>query len=343
MVRFESNEVLPLLQKQEKFIEASRLNEVTIVGPNLLYKSEYLICFVDSHMENELPRYGVRKSSTGYFVENSGKQEIFLDNAVYLGSALDFLYYEAIVYTIAKFFRFIEITDRDSPITILINKSMSIKVRDWLVSNIGVYFPNSISILLDEETIVKVSNLQVFTLETELLDTNLRSLGNQIKSAIPSQVQDKSQNTKILFKRNKNVYYGMKSRKPRNHRIFELYALLKGYDLIDPGNMEFIEVLEKVSKAGKVVSYHGGSLVNILACGPGTRICEVYSEWYADCFEKIADYCDLDYVHYFYEMKKRPDLLRTTYYLLKNLEKKAYVKHFRIKLRDFNVILGTEK
>ncbi len=343
MVRFESNEVLPLLQKQEKFIEASRLNEVTIVGPNLLYKSEDLIYFVDSHMENELPRYGVQKSSTGYFVENSGKQEIFLDNAVYLGSALDFLYYEAIVYTIAKFFRFIEITDRDSPITILINKSMSIKVRDWLVSNIGVYFPNSISILLDEETIVKVSNLQVFTLETELLDTNLRSLGNQIKSAIPSQVHDKSQNTKILFKRNKNVYYGMKSRKPRNHRIFELYALLKGYELIDPGNMEFIEVLEKVSKAGKVVSYHGGSLVNILACGPGTRICEVYSEWYADCFEKIADYCDLDYVHYFYEMKKRPDLLKTTYYLLKNLEKKAYVKHFRIKLRDFNVILGTEK
>ena len=92
MVRFESNEVLPLLQKQEKFIEASRLNEVTIVGPNLLYKSEYLIYFVDSHMENELPRYGVQKSSTGYFVENTGKQEVFLDNAVYLGSALDFLY-----------------------------------------------------------------------------------------------------------------------------------------------------------------------------------------------------------------------------------------------------------
>jgi capsular polysaccharide biosynthesis protein len=122
----------------------------------------------------------------------------------------------------------------------------------------------------------------------------------------------------------------MKSRKPRNHRLFELYALLKGYELIDPGNMEFIEVLEKMSKAVKVVSYHGGSLVNILACHPGTRICEVYSEWYADCFEKIAEYCDLDYEHYFYKMKKRPDLLRTTYYLFKKLEKKAYVKHFRI-------------
>jgi capsular polysaccharide biosynthesis protein len=145
--------------------------------------------------------------------------------------------------------------------------------------------------------------------------------------------------SKILLARKKQVFFDMKSRKPRNSRVFEWYAKNKGYEVFDPGDMKFQDVLGRMAGASKVVSYHGGALVNLLACKPGTQVSEIYSEWYADCFEQISLSCKLDYTSYFYEMKKRPDLIRTAYYLLFKIQRKAYIKHFRIKYRDFNSIL----
>lgn len=312
---------------------------MTIVAPNILLGEERIFYLTDSHMESEIERFGIYSDDIGQYITHTGGKVTKLSEAIYLGSALDFLHYHAVVYTLAKYQAFLKSTINHSPKHLILNEKMSKNTRDWMISAISNEFPKCQVILINEKTIVEVETLHVFTLNDHLINSNLENMCAFIKSLTPRNGNELHLGSRILLARKEQVFFDWKSRKPRNARLFEWYARLKGYEVFDPGSMKFQDVLERMAGASKVVSYHGGGLVNLLACKPGTQVSEIYSEWYADCFEQISANCKLDYKSYFYEMKKRPDLIRTVYYLVFRLQKRAYIKHFRIKYRNFNTIL----
>ena len=290
-------------------------------------------------MLSEIQRFGIDSDDIGKYVTHTGEKVTKLSEAIYLGSALDFIYYESVVYTLAKYHAYLKSTINHSPKHIILNEKMSKNTRDWIISDISKEFPGCQVILINKETVVEVETLHVFTLNDQLINSNLENLSAFIKYLTPRSGNDVHFGSRILLARKKQVFFDFNWRKPRNARIFEWYARSKGYEVFDPGGMKFQDVLERMAGASKVVSYHAGGLVNLLACRPGTQVSEIYSEWYADCFENISASCKLEYKSYFYEIKKRPDLIRTVYYLLFKLQRKAYIKHWRIKYRDFNTIL----
>jgi len=339
LIRFEAKRVLPLSKRKLDFISNVIVKSVVIVAPNILLANDEIFYFTDFHMGNEIERFGISPGEKRKSVSNAGEKVTKLREAVYLGSALDFLYYESVVYTLAKYQMYLKSTLNHSPRKIILNEKMSRNTRDWLISCINKEFPECEVILMNKTTVIEVENLHVFTLNDQLLNSNLENLSLYIRYLTPSGGNEMYAGSKILLTRKKQVFFDMKSRKPRNSRVFEWYAKNKGYEVFDPGDMKFQDVLGRMVGASKVVSYHGGALVNLLACKPGTQVSEIYSEWYADCFEQISLSCKLDYTSYFYEMKKRPDLIRTAYYLLFKIQRKAYIKHFRIRYRDFNSIL----
>lgn len=339
LIRFEGKKVLLLPRSRLDFVPCSKIENVTIVAPNILLGTEGVFYLTDSHMESEIERFGIKSCDIGKYVTHTGAKVTKLSEAVYLGSALDFIYYESVVYTLAKYQAYLKCTINNSPKHIILNERMSKNTRDWLIEAIGKEFPGCQVILISKEIVVEVEMLHVFTLNDKLINSNLENFSTFIQNFVHRSGNEAHSGSRILLTRKKQVIFNLKWRKPRNARIFEWYARSKGYEVFDPGGMNFQEVLERMAGASKVVSYHTGALTNLLACKPGTQVSEIYSEWYADCFEQISASCNLDYKSYFYEMKKRPDLIRTFYYLFFKLKKSAYIKHFRIKYRDFNTIL----
>lgn len=310
-----------------------------IVAPNILLGKEEIFYLTDFHMLSDIQRFGINSDEIGKYITHAGKRVTRISEAIYLGSALDFIYYESVVYTLAKYQAYLKSTINHSPKYIILNEKMSKNTKDWMISAISNEFPACQVILINRETIVEVKTLHVFTLNDQLINSNLENMCAFIKYLTPSSGSEIHRGSRILLARKRQVIHDLRWRRPRNSRIFEWYARLKGYEVFDPGGMKFQDVLERMAGASKVVAYHAGSLVNLLACKPGTQVSEIYSEWYADCFEQISASCKLDYKNYFYEMKKRPDLIRTVYYLLFRLQRSAYIRHFRIKYRDFNTIL----
>lgn len=339
MIRFEATKVLLLSKSSLDFISNFEIKNVTLVAPNILFDDERIFYLTDFHMGNEIERFGINSDGSSKYITHPGDKITKISEAIYLGSALDFIYYESVVYTLAKYQSFLKSTTSNSPKYIILNEKMSKNTRDWLISDIGKKFPGCEVILINKETVVEIEKLHVFTLNDQLINSNLEKLGTFIKHLTPRCENEVHLGSRILLARKKQVVFNLNWRKPRNSRIFEWYARSKGYEVFDPGGMQFQDVLVRMAGASKVVSYHTGGLVNLLACKPGTQVSEIYSEWYADCFEQISASCKLDYKNYFYEIKKRPDLIRTVYYLFFKLQRKAYIKHWRIKYRDFKTIL----
>lgn len=339
LIRFEAKEVLLLSRNRLDFISSSKIKNVTIVAPNILLGDEEIFYLTDFGMLNQIQRFGINSDGIGKYIPHSREKVTRISEAIYLGSAVDFIYFESVVYTLAKYQAYLQSTINHSPKHIILNEKMSKKTRDWLISDISKKFPGCQVILINKKTVVEVETLHVFTLENQLENSSFENIGTFIKYLTPSGGNEVHKGSRILLARKKQVFFDYKWRKPRNARIFEWYARLKGYEVFDPGGMKFQDVLERMAGASKVVAYLGGGLTNLLACKPGTQVSVICSEWYADSFEQISASCKLNYKNYFYEMKKRPDLIRTVYYLLFKLQKSAYIKHFRIKYRDFNTIL----
>lgn len=339
MIRFEAKEVQQLPRSETDFISCSKVSDVKIVAPNVLLGSDEVFYLTDLHMESEMERFGIHHSETAIYLFNYEDEIKKLEDAVYLGSALDFLHYESVVYTLAKYEFYLKSFSNFLPKNIILNEKMSKHTSDWLINSIKEKFPACQVIPVSDKVILEIKTLYVLTLNDHLINSNLQKMCAFIKTIIPGNGDQAHCDSKILLARKEHVFFDLKSRKPRNFRLFELYAKSKGYEVFDPGSMKFIDVLERMASASKVVSYHGGALVNLFACAPGTKVSEIYSEWYADCFEQISRSCGLNYKSFYYEIKKRPDLIRTLYYLLFNLDRKAHVKHFRIRYRDFMTIL----
>lgn len=339
VIRFEAKEVRQLPRSETDFISCSKVFGVKLLAANILLGSDKIFYLTDLHMGSEMERFGIHSSETAKYLFNVGIENIKLDEAVYLGSALDFIHYESVVYTLAKYEFFLRSIPNLTQKNFILNEKMSKHTRDWLTNSIQEKFPQCQIILMNDKLIIEIKTLYVLTLNEHLINSNLHNMSAFIKTIIPLESNPARYASKILLSRKAHVFFKLKSRKPRNWRLFEWYAKCRGYEVFDPGSMKFVDVLEKMSKASKVVSYHGGALVNLFACGPGTKVTEIYSEWYADCFEQISRSCRLDYTQFYYEMKMRPDLIRTIYYLLFRLDKKAYIKHFRVRYRDFKKIL----
>ena len=145
MIRFEAKKVLLLPRSRLDFISNSQIEDVTIVAPNILLGDESIFYLTDSHMESEIERFGINSDNNGKYITHTGEKVTKLSEAIYLGSVLDFIYYESVVYTLAKYETFLKSTTSNSPKYIILNEKMSRKTRDWLISDIGKKFSEMIA------------------------------------------------------------------------------------------------------------------------------------------------------------------------------------------------------
>lgn len=78
----------------------------------------------------------------------------------------------------------------------------------------------------------------------------------------------------------------------------ELKSLLlgKGFQIIYPDDLSFSEQKNLFENAKSIVSFHGGALTNIVWCGPGTKILEIFNHAFRTYdYAKICAESDLKY------------------------------------------------
>lgn len=78
----------------------------------------------------------------------------------------------------------------------------------------------------------------------------------------------------------------------------ELFAALAplGFERLLPGTLALEEQLRTFSEAEAVLAPHGAGLVSLLACAPGTKVLELFSEHYVNgCYYALSDALGLEY------------------------------------------------
>jgi hypothetical protein len=123
---------------------------------------------------------------------------------------------------------------------------------------------------------------------TDWLFTRFTALS---ESNSESKVEDKA-NRKLLISRDPETSHG---RHIENLEEFNNYFIERGYDLVIPDRLEFLDQVKLFSQAVSVVGPHGAGLANILFCRSSTRILELYGAHFAPCYWAISEIKGLEY------------------------------------------------
>jgi hypothetical protein len=281
-----------------------------IVAPNVGYnENQNFFILFDAHMKSDPHRYiSTERMSTVSKNENISKLKNY-DFAVYLGSAVDFIFYESIIYTLTKI-RFLveELTEEYPEIIFLLNSNMVKNTKDFFHTLLLNIYPKC--------KICYVGNEEIYVEKLLVLSINPAQIKNEISKIREFallirqkyMIRQRYSTEPILLTRKKNLYYDLKWRKPANFKKFERYALNKGYLIIDPSLYSIEQVVNMLEETPNIISYHSGSLAHLIFCFKASNVIEIYSEWYDDCFRNICIASNFDYNSYFFPMILRFDL-----------------------------------
>jgi capsular polysaccharide biosynthesis protein len=312
----------------------AELEKVQIIAPGVVFDAvSEVFYFNDKHMVGEEKRYGVVYQSDTYSLINSNEQSVSLSHGIFLGSGVDFLYYESIVYFVSKLDYLIGL-DLAFNKNFILNEDMSPRSKQYFADLLAKLFPNCRVFFASGNMVITVDKLVIIGIDASKIDRNIPRIKQFIVESFPKS-NHFPQDVKIMLRRKALVHYDLKWRKPINFMLLELIARLLGFKLIDPADLELNEVAELFGRAKKVVSYHGGALSNILFCPFGVTIIELYSTWYDDCFKKICEATNLVYVGKSFQMYTFPSIPRTIYGLLHFRFKIVQIKHWYVPLNAF--------
>lgn len=282
----------------------SKLKGIFILGPNVFFEQDSKrFYFPDSHMIGELSRFGFRQNSDTFRYPVSSQEIIFIERAIFIGSGVDFLFYESLVYTLAKIWFVASYEPAGRDLHFVLNENMAKSSRHFFSQYLLREFPFSKVSLASSSYIIKVANLSVVSISGAHVYSELHTTRN-LALMISKNYSEKAESyDRIFLMRKTNLNHNLNWRKPINSVVVEFTARLLGYKLIDPGRISLEQAMNLFSQAKKVVSYHGGGLTNILFSPPGTKVVELHSDWMNDCFKEISSIGSLDYENMFFRMR----------------------------------------
>jgi hypothetical protein len=282
---------------------------MSIVGPGVFFDSRrQSFIFSDSHMMSEPSRFKVILNKNDYILDNPQNSILVLDDAIYLGSGVDFLYYESLIYFISKLDLMLEKKLVNS-LNFILNENMAEQSKLFFASYLKQNFLGSQIYFASSLDVIEVRKLRILTLETHKILDNVEKIVNFSRSLFCFEVAPGDEK-RIMLRRKVGLHYGRSWRKPANSRILEFLSEVLGYKVIDPAEHDIQTVASIFHGADKVVSYHGGGLANIIFCRPGTSIIELYSSWYDECFKRISTVSLLNYSGEFFKMREIVDIPR---------------------------------
>jgi hypothetical protein len=129
-----------------------------------------------------------------------------------------------------------------------------------------------------------------------------------------------------MLKRKSGLYYGRAWRKPINASLLEVVARMMGYRVLDPAEFDINSIANIFHSSEKIISYHGGGLVNIIFCRPETLVIELYSTWYDTCFKNLSESGGMFYLGKRFKMWEVFDLPR---FLLGLFRQKRKIHRYR--------------
>ena len=292
-----------------KVVDFADFQNISVVGPGVFFDSRRRsLIFSDSHMVSEPIRFKVFIDKKAHVLENPQNSILVLDDAIYLGSGVDFLYYESLIYFISKL-DLMQDKKLANSLNFILNEDMAEQPKlffaNYLKQNIfgsQIYFASSTNV-------IDVRNLRIFTLETHKILDNVERIVNFSRSLFTFGAVVGVGN-RVMLRRKVGLHYGRSWRKPANSRVLEFLSKVLGYKVIDPAEHDIQTVAAIFHGADKIISYHGGGLANIIFCRPGTSIIELYSSWYDECFKRISTISSLNYSGKFFKMREVIDIPR---------------------------------
>jgi hypothetical protein len=213
-----------LTELSSPLISPVYLLDILIVAPNVGYnENRNSFIFFDAHMKSDPQRYiSTEHEKRVSKIENISELKNY-DFAVYLGSAVDFIFYESIIYTLSKI-RFLaeELTEESGEITFLLNSNM--------VKNSKNFFKTILLNIYPKSKIRYVGNEEIYVKKLLVLSINPAQIKNEIQKIREFallirqkyMIRQRFFTRPILLTREKNLFYDLKSRKPANFKKFEV-------------------------------------------------------------------------------------------------------------------------
>jgi hypothetical protein len=283
----------------------SNLDEATILGSNIIYQSNSKTFYLpDWHMVGELSRIGISSNLNTFKYATTSSEVISIDKAIFIGSGVDFLFYESLIYTLAKISFIANLIPTDKGICLILNENMSKTSREFFTRYLLHQFPSSRVLLASTKYKIIVNELSIVSINGAQATSEMLSARNLALMIGANFSENNRSYDKIFLLRKSNLYYDLSWRKPINSLIVEAIAWLFGFKLVDPSKMSLEKAMNLFQQAKKIVSYHGGGLTNIVFSSPGTKIVELHSEWMDDCFRDLCEVGSLNYKSVFFRMNR---------------------------------------
>lgn len=317
-----------------KILEFVDMSEVQVIAPSVLFnEKEKIFYFSDPHMLSEPSRFYVTEKEDLHILSNFYEANCSLDNAIFLGSGVDFLHYESLIYMISKL-DFLQNNDLANSNNFILNENMSRSTLDFFTRYIRENFPGSEVYLASQRRVIQVRTLRVITLDTQKISTNLHRI-KRFANSLFDYKDLGSSHQKIMLKRKSGLYYGRSWRKPINSNLLESVAKMMGYRVLDPAEFDIDSIANIFHSSEKVISYHGGGLVNIIFCRPETLVIELYSSWYDTCFKKLSESGGLIYLGIYFKTWEVCDLSRFLYGLFRRKKQILRYRFWYVPLTRF--------
>lgn len=263
-----------------------------------LLQADHKLIDVDPWQKIESIRRGVIHLSDVSVIARSRSNLRALDRTegVYIGVSLDFLFFEALIYGLPKFMKFIRESKYKNFVPI-VNDYTNPKVREFW-DKILHKFDRMPTLGPSNQEYLNVKNLK-------LVQSGINWVENLNKSDIDliinSSISCESKTVKrrkVILLREKNARH-FDNRIPINYDDLVSECEKIGFEPIDLGALALEEQIAIMRECEFVISPHGGALANIIWCNPKSIILEIFSGWNDNCFEMIARRFELKYHSYF--------------------------------------------
>jgi hypothetical protein len=281
---------------------------VSIYPGGLLFNQSSIID-IDPSQNSETYRRGIfiQKDSVVRFRRLQTKT-IEVPQGSFIGSNLDFLYFESLAYGLPKLLHFFENNPepRDSAQILIMNSythPATLSLFDSILSERRyepIIRPSSDSTLL-------IANLDIYHSQPDWVG-NLVKFKNTINGIVSLHGNSRfSRNfpRKVFLVRGLGAR-GLRNRVPENIETLVNIASEFGYQTVDPGSLTLPEQMQLFKNVEFIISPHGGGLVNLIWAERSPAVLEIFSGWNDSCFKDLASgfslnyeafYCDVNQIH----------------------------------------------
>lgn len=284
------------------YAEISEIQGAVIRREGLVIVEDQVIS-VDQQAMQETTRLGLFPLGREYYVvRRLPRDQVFLDSGIYLGTHLDFLFYEALIYGLPKLVAALQHI-AESRATVLVNAYMHPNVEHLFRRILSAHGSpmNIVKVSRSVETHVKRLSIMKAKPDHRVSAAeerwNLASVAQDVLQLLGLEslhARSQGDESRVWIRR-KHQARDLQDRVPLNINVIEDIVQRHGFVLVDPGLLSMEEQIELFARADIIAGLHGGALANLIWCRPGTRVLEIFTSWIDPCFEQLCADLRLDY------------------------------------------------